>query len=174
MNAYLNLPVAISPITTPARTLGKIASTFRARHSLVELRKCKAAPIAELFLAEQLGISEISAQLSPKQKVAPARAETAKIKPLYLGEGLHDATATITANVIMAFGHDGDATADVAGVVVVNNFFDEGDEFMRISGRVIAAAEPLDPISGAITREVIYRLAVLNALRAALPRHGDL
>jgi cation transport ATPase len=95
----------------------------------------------------------------------------------------------MAATVGMAIGQNSDVTAEAAGVVVMDNSIKKVDEFMHISrrmrsialqsavggmllsivGMVFAATGHLSPVSGAISQEVIDVLAVLNALRAALP-----
>jgi heavy metal translocating P-type ATPase len=141
------------------------------------------------YLAEQVGIAEIHAQQSPEEKLAIVRKETAAAKTLYVGDGINDAPAMMAATVGMAIGQNSDVTAEAAGVVVMDNSLRKVDEFMHISRRMriialqsavggmalsvigmsIAAAGLLNPVSGAIAQEVIDILAVLNALRAALP-----
>ncbi len=141
------------------------------------------------YLAEQVGITEIHAQQSPEQKLALVRAETAKAKTLYVGDGINDAPAMMAATVGMAIGQNSDVTAEAAGVVIMDNSLKKVDEFMHISrrmriialqsavggmalsviGMVFAATGHLTPVAGAITQEVIDVLAVLNALRAAFP-----
>ncbi len=141
------------------------------------------------YLAEQVGITEIKAQKSPEEKLAIVRKETTKAKTLYVGDGINDAPAMMAATVGMAIGQNSDVTAEAAGVVVMDNSIKKVDEFMHISrrmrsialqsavggmllsivGMVFAATGHLSPVSGAISQEVIDVLAVLNALRAALP-----
>ena len=141
------------------------------------------------YLAEQVGITEIEAQKSPEEKLAIVREETARAKTLYVGDGINDAPAMMAATVGMAIGQNSDVTAEAAGVVVMDNSIKKVDEFMHISrrmrsialqsavggmllsivGMVFAATGHLSPVSGAISQEVIDVLAVLNALRAALP-----
>ena len=141
------------------------------------------------YLAEQVGITEIHAQQSPEQKLTLVRAETAKAKTLYVGDGINDAPAMMAATVGMAIGQNSDVTAEAAGVVIMDNSLKKVDEFMHISrrmriialqsavggmalsviGMVFAATGHLTPVAGAITQEVIDVLAVLNALRAAFP-----
>lgn len=141
------------------------------------------------YLAEQVGITEIHAQQSPEQKLALVRAETAKTKTLYVGDGINDAPAMMAATVGMAIGQNSAVTAEAAGVVVMDNSLKRVDEFMHISrrmriialqsavggmalsvvGMAFAATGHLTPVAGAITQEVIDVLAVLNALRAAFP-----
>ncbi|MFN0067955.1 MAG: heavy metal translocating P-type ATPase [Limisphaerales bacterium] len=141
------------------------------------------------YLAEKVGITEIFAQQSPEQKLALVRAETAKARTLYVGDGINDAPAMMAATVGMAIGQNSDVTAEAAGVVIMDNSLKKVDEFMHISrrmriialqsavggmalsviGMVFAATGHLTPVAGAITQEVIDVLAVLNALRAALP-----
>ena len=141
------------------------------------------------YLAEQVGITEIFAEQTPEQKLALVRAETAKAKTLYVGDGINDAPAMMAATVGMAIGQNSDVTAEAAGVVVMDNSLTKVDEFMHISrrmrvialqsavggmalsliGMVVAATGHLSPVHGAIIQEVIDVLAVLNALRAAFP-----
>jgi P-type E1-E2 ATPase len=141
------------------------------------------------YLAAQVGITEIHAQQSPEQKLALVRAETAKAKTLYVGDGINDAPAMMAATVGMAIGQNSDVTAEAAGVVIMDNSLTKVDEFMHIGrrmrnialqsavggmalsviGMIFAASGHMSPVTGAITQEVIDVLAVLNALRAAWP-----
>lgn len=141
------------------------------------------------YLAEQVGITEIHAQKSPEEKLTLVRAETAKAKTLYVGDGINDAPAMMAATVGMAIGQNSDVTAEAAGVVIMDNSLKKVDEFMHISrrmrvialqsavggmalsliGMAFAATGHLSPVSGAIAQEIIDVLAVLNALRAAFP-----
>ncbi len=140
------------------------------------------------YLAGQVGITEIHAQQSPEQKLAIVRAETAKAKTLYVGDGINDAPAMMAATVGMAIGQNSDVTAQAADVVIMDNSLQKVDEFMHISrrmrnialqsaiggmalsmiGMAFAATGHLSPVTGAICQEIIDVLAVLNALRAAL------
>ncbi len=141
------------------------------------------------YLAERVGITEVLAHQSPEQKLAVVRDETAATKTLYVGDGVNDAPAMTAATVGMAIGRNSDVTAAAADVVVLDNTLAKIDEFMHISRRMRAVALEsavggmllsmvgmslagfgyLTPVSGAICQEVIDVLAVLNALRAALP-----
>ena len=141
------------------------------------------------YLAELVGITEIQAQKSPEEKLAIVRAETAAAKTLYVGDGINDAPAMMAATVGMAIGQNSDVTAEAAAVVIMDNSLAKVDEFMHISrrmrvialqsaiggmalslvGMLFAATGHLSPVNGAIAQEVIDVLAVLNALRAALP-----
>jgi cation transport ATPase len=95
----------------------------------------------------------------------------------------------MAATVGMAIGQNSDVTAEAAGVVIMDNSLTKVDEFMHISrrmrrialqsavggmalsmvGMAFAATGHLSPVNGAIAQEIIDVLAVLNALRAALP-----
>jgi heavy metal translocating P-type ATPase len=142
-----------------------------------------------LYLAEQVGISEIHAQQSPEEKLAIVRKETAAGRTLYVGDGINDAPAMMAATVGMAIGQNSEVTTGAAGVVVMDNSLEKVDEFMHISrrmraialqsavggmllsmaGMLLAASGYLTPVNGAISQEIIDVLAVLNALRAAFP-----
>jgi P-type E1-E2 ATPase len=142
-----------------------------------------------LYLAKQVGITEIHAEQSPEQKLAIVRQETAVAKSLYVGDGINDAPAMMAATVGMAVGQNTDVTAEAADVVAMENSLKKVDEFMHISrrmrsialqsavggmllslgGMIFAAGGYLVPVAGAISQEIIDVLAVLNALRAAFP-----
>ncbi len=141
------------------------------------------------YLAEAVGITDVHAGKSPEEKLALVRAETARAKTLYIGDGINDAPAMLAATVGIAIGQNSDVTAEAAGVVVMENSLRHVDEFMHISERLrtvalqsalggmllslvamgVAAAGYLPPVAGAITQEIIDLLAILNALRVAFP-----
>lgn len=141
------------------------------------------------YLAEEVGIKEIHAEQSPEQKLAIVRRETALARTLYVGDGINDAPAMMAATVGMAVGQNSDVTAEAADVVAMENSLEKVDEFIHISHRMrsivlqsavggmalslvgmgFAATGYLTPVAGAIFQEIIDVLAVLNALRAAIP-----
>ncbi len=145
------------------------------------------------YLADQVGITEIHAQCTPEEKVTLTRAEVAQAPTIFIGDGINDAPALVTATVGLAFGHQSEITADAAGAVVMDTSLRRVDELLHIAGRLrrialqsaiggmaasvvgmgLAAAGLLPPVSGAVAQEVIDLVAVLNALRAARPG-GDL
>jgi len=141
------------------------------------------------YLAEEVGIHEIHAEQSPEQKLLIVREETRRAKTLYVGDGINDAPAMMAATVGMAIGQNSDVTAEAADVVAMENSLKKVDEFIHIGrrlrcialqsamggmalslgGMMLAASGYLAPVAGAIGQEIIDVLAVLNALRAALP-----
>jgi heavy metal translocating P-type ATPase len=141
------------------------------------------------YLAESVGISEVHAGKSPEEKVAIVKAETAKARTLFVGDGINDAPALMAATVGVAFGTQNDITTEAADAVVLETALEKIDELMHISqrlrrvalqsalggmaasilGMIAAALGYLPPIWGAVGQEVIDLLAVLNAVRVALP-----
>ena len=141
------------------------------------------------YFARQLGIALTHAGKSPEDKVAIVRHETALARTLYVGDGINDAPAMMTATVGVAFGKDSDITAEAADAVVLEPSLAKVDELMHIGrrmrgialqsalggmvlsviGMAAAAAGYLPPIIGAVAQEVIDLAAVLNAVRVALP-----
>jgi P-type E1-E2 ATPase len=139
------------------------------------------------YLAKQIGIIEIYAEKSPEEKVAIVRAETAKSKTLFIGDGINDAPAMVTATVGVAFGKTSDVTISAAQAVIMDSTLIRIDEFLHISKRFkrialqsalggmalsmvgmgIAAFGYLPPVAGAIGQEIIDLLAVANALRVS-------
>ena len=89
----------------------------------------------------------------------------------------------------MAFGHESDITSEAADAVILERSLGKVDELMHIGrgmhrialesavggmaltavGMLLAAYGILPPIGGAIAQEVIDLVAVLNAVRVALP-----
>jgi heavy metal translocating P-type ATPase len=144
-------------------------------------------------LAAKIGIQVAYGAQAPEDKVALVRAETEKAKTVFVGDGINDAPAMQAATVGIAFGHENDITSEAADAVVLDRSLGKVDELMHISqrmraialqsavggmalsaiGMALAAYGWLPPISGAVAQEVIDLLAVLNAVRVALPV-GDL
>ena len=141
------------------------------------------------YLAENVGIGEVHAGKSPEEKVAIVKEETAKGRTLFVGDGINDAPALLAATVGVAFGSHHDVTVEAADAVVLEPALEKIDELMHIGrrmrrialqsalggmaasilGMIAAAFGYLPPIWGAVGQEVIDLLAVLNAVRVALP-----
>ncbi len=138
-------------------------------------------------LARSVEITDVYAATSPEEKVNIVRRETAKAKTLFIGDGINDAPALLTATIGVAFGQQSDVTSEAAGIVVIDTSLSKVDELIHLSrrlrgvalqsavggmllslgGMVLAFGGGLTPVAGAITQEVIDLLAVLNALRTA-------
>jgi heavy metal translocating P-type ATPase len=141
------------------------------------------------YLAELVGIKEVFAEQSPEQKVAITRAEVERAPTVFIGDGINDAPALVTATVGVAFGHQSEITVEAAGAVIMDTSLLRVDELFHIARRMrrialqsavggmalsiagmgIAFAGLLPPVSGAVFQEIIDLAAVLNALRAAAP-----
>jgi heavy metal translocating P-type ATPase len=141
------------------------------------------------YLAESVGITEVHASKSPEEKVAIVKEETSKARTLFVGDGINDAPAIMAATVGVAFGSHHDVTVEAADAVVLEPALEKIDELMHIArrmrhialqsalggisasmiGMIAAAFGFLPPIWGAIGQELIDLVAVLNAVRVALP-----
>jgi heavy metal translocating P-type ATPase len=141
------------------------------------------------YLAEQVGISEVHFSQSPEQKLAIVNAENVKANVMFVGDGINDAPALMAATVGVAFGQNSDVTTEAADVVIMDSSLQKIDEFLHISkrmrrialqsaiggialsvaGMIFAALGYLPPVAGAIVQEIIDVVAVLNALRVAIP-----
>lgn len=141
------------------------------------------------YLASRVGIQEVHAGKSPEDKVLIVRAETQKEKTLFVGDGINDAPAMQAATIGVAFGQTNEIAAEAADAVILESSLTKVDELIHIGrrarsialqsavggmalsivGMLFAAAGHLPAIGGAIAQEVIDLLAVLNAIRVALP-----
>lgn len=141
------------------------------------------------YLAKSVGISEIFANQSPENKVAIVKKETQKSTTLFVGDGINDAPAMMAATVGVAFGQSNEITMEAADAVLLEPNLGKVDELIHIGRRMrnialesaiggmalsiigmgLAAFGLLPPIAGAITQEIIDLLAVLNAVRVAIP-----
>jgi heavy metal translocating P-type ATPase len=141
------------------------------------------------YLAEQVGIDEVHAGQTPEEKVAITRREASRAPTLFIGDGINDAPALVTATVGLAFGHQSEITTEAAGAVIMDTSLKRVDELFHLArrmrrialqsavggmvlsivGMLIAFGGWLPPVGGAIFQEVIDLAAVLNALRAAVP-----
>lgn len=141
------------------------------------------------YLADRVGVQEVFASQSPEEKVAIVRRETAKAKTLFLGDGVNDAPALMTATVGVALGPRSEVTTQSAGAVIMESSLTRVDEFIHIGARMraialqsalggmllsaagmaAAATGHLTPVEGALAQELIDILAIVNALRAAFP-----
>ena len=140
-------------------------------------------------LAAKIGIQAAYGAKSPEDKVELVRAEARKQKTVFVGDGINDAPAMQAATVGVAFGHESDITSEAADAVVLERSLAKVDELMHIgkrmrrialesaiggmalsaAGMLLAAYGVLPPIGGAVAQEVIDLVAVLNAVRVALP-----
>lgn len=140
-------------------------------------------------LAKQVGISEVYAGKSPEEKLEIVREATREAPTLFIGDGINDAPALQAATVGVAFGQNSDIAAEAAGAVILTPSLGEINELIHIGSRMrtialqsavggialsllgmtAAATGLMSPLQGAIAQEVIDLLAVLNALRVALP-----
>jgi len=138
-------------------------------------------------LARTVSIDRVYAEQSPEQKVDVVRRETGDAKTVFIGDGINDAPALLTATVGIAFGRHSDVTSEAARVVIIDSALAKVDTLMHISrrlrrialqsavggmtlstvGMVFAAFGMLTPVAGAVVQEAIDLVAVFNALRTA-------
>jgi heavy metal translocating P-type ATPase len=141
------------------------------------------------YLAQEVGIAEVYAGQTPEQKVAIVEAETKRARTLFIGDGINDAPALMTATVGVAFGANSDITSEAADAVILTASLGKVDELIHVShrmrsialqsavggmaasvlGMIAAALGYLPPLEGAILQEIIDLAAVANAVRVALP-----
>ncbi len=140
-------------------------------------------------LARAVGIRDARGGLSPEDKLRIVQERTKQGPTLFVGDGINDAPAMLAATVGVAMGQNSDITAEAAGAVILEPMLGKVDELLHIgsrmraimlqsaiggmilsgAGMIAAASGHLPPLAGAIAQEIIDVIAVLNALRAALP-----
>ncbi len=145
------------------------------------------------YLAEHVGIDQVHASQTPEEKVTITRRELERAPTLFIGDGINDAPALVTATVGLAFGHQSEITTEAAGAVIMDSSLKRVDELFHLArrmrrialqapsegmslsvvGMLVACGGWLPPVGGAVFQELIDLAAVLNALRAAIAG-GDL
>lgn len=143
-------------------------------------------------LADLVGIRDVYFSQTPEQKLEIVRNETKIAPTLFMGDGINDAPALTAATVGIAFGQNSEITSEAAGAVVLDSSLTRVDELFHMSTRMrnialtsaiggmalsifgmgLAAFGILTPVAGAIVQEAIDVLAVVNALRVAIPPKG--
>ena len=141
------------------------------------------------YLAQRVGITEVFAKQSPEDKLRIVERERANAPTIFIGDGINDAPALAAATAGIALGQNSDITAESADAVVLDSSLERIDDFIHISGRMrrialqsavggmalsivgmgFAAFGYLSPVAGALAQEVIDVVAVLNAVRVAIP-----
>ena len=142
-------------------------------------------------LADQLGISEVHAEVSPEGKLKVVEGVIARQHALgwttaMVGDGINDAPALERADIGIALAKQGGEVAvESADIVLLNARIDHLPEAIRISkrmleiasqgiwfgmgasgiGMIAASAGYLPPVTGALLQEVIDVLVLINALR---------
>src|SRR5690625_111883 len=142
------------------------------------------------YVADQVGISEVHAGISPEGKLDIVREVTGAERTLFLGDGINDAPAMTAATVGVAFGAAHDVTSEAADAVVLDSSLERLDDLIHIGERMrrIALQSALGgigisligmgfavfgfitPIVGAILQEVIDLAAILNSARVAIDK----
>ena len=174
----------------PRRDSRGFVAHLKPRHAVSKVMLVSGDRASEAaYLAKLVGITEVYASKTPEEKVAIVRAEASRKKTLFVGDGINDAPAMQAATVGVAFGVSNDVTSEAADAVILEASLGKVDELMHIGrrmrkialqsaiggmalsllGMLAAAFGYLPPIEGAIAQEVIDLLAVLNAIRIALP-----
>jgi heavy metal translocating P-type ATPase len=174
----------------PRKESSQFVKHLRPRHAVNRVLIVSGDRDAEVrHLAEQVGIGEVHSAKSPEEKVEIVRAAAVHSPTLFLGDGINDAPAMQAATVGVAFGVKSDVTSEAADAVVLETSLSRVDELMHIGrrmrhialesavggmalsvlGMIAAAFGFLPPIGGAIAQEIIDLVAVLNAVRVALP-----
>jgi heavy metal translocating P-type ATPase len=140
------------------------------------------------YLAKSLGIKEAYASKSPEEKLQIVKSETEAAPTLFMGDGINDAPALMTATVGIAFGKNNAVTSESAGAVVLENNLLKVDQLIHISektrqialqsavggmafsvvGMGLAACGLISPVMAALLQEIIDVVAILNALRLTL------
>ena len=178
----------------PRRESQSFIQHLRPKHAIGRLLLVSGDRESEVrYLAGVVGIRDVYFSQSPEQKLAIVKEETRGQDTLFVGDGLNDAPAMMAATVGVALGQNSDVTAEAAGAVILEGSLAKVDELMHIGNRMkrialqsalggmllsvigmgAAAVGLLPALAGVIAQEVIDVVAVLNALRAAIPP-GDL
>lgn len=146
-------------------------------------------PTEVAAFAHRMGITTQYGGQSPEEKVGIVRKLTASAPTIYIGDGINDAPAMMSASAGIALGVNSDITSEAAGAVILESSFQRVDElihisahmrrvaltsalggmFLSIAGMAAGGLGYLTPVEGAVLQEVIDLLAICNSLRMVLP-----
>ncbi|KAA6461919.1 cadmium-translocating P-type ATPase [Acidobacteria bacterium AB60] len=181
---------------TPRPESKSFLGHVRSRHGIRDVVLLSGDRVAEVeSFARLMEIATPAGGKSPEEKLAIVRTATAAHPTLYLGDGINDAPAMMSATVGVAMGANSEITSEAAGAVILSSSLGSVDELIHIGARmrsialtsaiggmslsaigvVAGALGYLRPIQGAILQECIDVLSILYALRIAMPRRfiGD-
>lgn len=165
------------------RTLMRLRAAGLSR--IVMLTGDQAMPAREIGTI--LGLDDVYAQLSPRDKVAHVQRERDRAVTVMVGDGVNDAPALASADVGVAVaGRGATASSEAADIVLTTDRLDRLADAMdvaRWSRRIavqsavtgmalsalamaVAAVGWLPPAAGALVQEGIDVAVILNALRA--------
>ena len=116
---------AASSVTSPRCTGSRVCSSCPAI-ARPEVRR----------LADAVAIARIHAGTSPEEKVAIVRRETARAGTVFIGDGINDAPALLSATVGIAFGQHSDVTSEAARVVILDSSLSKVDDLIHLSYRL--------------------------------------
>ncbi len=122
------------------------------------------------YLAGRVGITEVYAGCSPEEKVTITREETRRAPTIFIGDGINDAPALVTATVGLAFGHQSEVTAEAAGAVIMDTSLKRVDELFHIARRMRRIA--LQRAVGGMALSVAGMLVAVRRPAAAGRRRG--
>ena len=141
------------------------------------------------FIAEEVGITKVRAELLPEDKVRLIN-EMPQRQVLMVGDGVNDAPVLAAADVGIAMGAKGStAASESADVVIMHDDLAKVAEAVKLGRRtisiavesiwigiilsvglmILAAAGNIPAVAGALSQEVVDLAAILNALRALSP-----
>jgi heavy metal translocating P-type ATPase len=163
---------------------------LRSHHGIRKIVLLSGDRLAEVVsFGRSIGITEALGGKSPEEKLAIVRSLTAESPTLYVGDGINDAPAMMSATAGIAMGTNSEITAEAAGAVILQSSLVSVDELIHIGARMrkialtsaagglglsalgmgAAALGYLKPIEGAVLQEFIDLASILYALRVALP-----
>jgi len=163
---------------------------LRSRHGIKKIVLLSGDRRAEVAAFGRLmEIAETHGGKSPEEKLAMVRELTAAHRTLYIGDGINDAPAMMSATAGIALGVNSDITSEAAGAVILRSSLASIDELIHIGtklrsialtsavgglslsaiGIAASAFGYLKPIEGAILQELIDLASILYALRIVLP-----
>ncbi|KRL36452.1 heavy metal translocating P-type ATPase [Liquorilactobacillus uvarum] len=140
------------------------------------------------YIAEQIGIKDVHADLLPKEKIAALKNISKKIRPIFMvGDGVNDAPALATADIGIAMGmHGSSAASESADVVILKDDLTRVYKAISISRdtmlvakqsvligiviclvlMLIASTGIIPAFIGAMLQEVVDTISILWALKA--------
>ena len=89
------------------------------------------------YIADEIGITNVFANLNPKEKAEKINALKKNGKVLMCGDGINDSVSLVNADIGVSISNGTDIAIDSANIILMNNNLDKLNDLINISQKTI-------------------------------------